>query len=303
MSYDEITNLEDISRKAISKIPNESYLVNFDLKVKFNRNLVNTSIRDVELLAKDFQESECPKTLYMNHGEYINKKTDGIQNVINELKKEKSNRSLISLINQEDIIDSKDTPIPSFMILQFSIEEGTKLYVTTYFRALEVATFLRVNTEEIRLIVKRILNSYLAVKEIYLNIIAFRAYNKPERISLIKPKIDLFGESEILKHLMKDRFDELIPLLDEKKYVSTVIEYQSLEYIIKLINDEVFKKMTHENLQKPLVLIILKEAVEILKELKKLRQIASHHSNIDDKEKEFKEKIEKLIQEIRNEPR
>ena len=303
MSYDEITNLEDISRKAISKIPNESYLVNFDLKVKFNRDLVNTSIRDVESLAKDFQESECPETLYMNHGEYINKKTDGIQNVINELKKEKSNRSLISLINQEDIIDSKDNPIPSFMILQCSIEDGTKLYVTTYFRALEVATFLRVNTEEIRLIVKRILNSYLAVKEIYLNIIAFRAYNKPERISLIKPKIDLFGESEILKHLMKDRFDELIPLLDEKKYVSTVIEYQSLEYIIKLINDEVFKKMTHENLQKPLVLIILKEAVEILKELKKLRQIASHHSNIDDKEKEFKEKIEKLIQEIRNEPR
>lgn len=216
MSYDEITNLEDISRKAISKIPNESYLVNFDLKVKFNRDLVNTSIRDVESLAKDFQESECPETLYMNHGEYINKKTDGIQNVINELKKEKSNRSLISLINQEDIIDSKDNPIPSFIILQCSIEDGIKLYVTTYFRALEVATFLRVNTEEIRLIVKRILNSYLAVKEIYLNIIAFRAYNKPERISLIKPKIDLFGESEILKHLMKDRFDELIPLLDEK---------------------------------------------------------------------------------------
>lgn len=302
MSYDEITNLEDISRKAISKIPNESYLVNFDLKVKFNRNLVNTSIRDVELLAKDFQELKCPKTLYMNHGEYINKKTDGIQNVINELKKEKSNRSLISLINQEDIIDSKDKPIPSFMILQFSIEEGTKLYVTTYFRALEVATFLRVNIEEIRLILKRILNSYLAVEEIYLNIIAFRAYNKPERISLIKPKIDLFGESEILKHLMKDEFNKLIPLLDEKKYVSTVIEYQSLEYIIKLINDEVFKKFIHENLQKPLVSVILKEAVVILKELKELRQRASHHSSIDDKEKEFKEKIEKLIREIRNEP-
>jgi thymidylate synthase len=98
-------------------------------------------------LAKDYQNPVKPPSLYINHGEYIT--SDGIVHIINELKlKQTSNRALLSLINQEDIIGSGDNPIPSFMVLQFSLE-GEELYVTTYFRALEVANFLNVNLEEI----------------------------------------------------------------------------------------------------------------------------------------------------------
>ena len=43
MEYEEIRDLEDISKKAISKFSNEPYLINFDLKVKFDKSLISTS--------------------------------------------------------------------------------------------------------------------------------------------------------------------------------------------------------------------------------------------------------------------
>lgn len=303
MEFERITDLEDISRKAIEKINGSSYLINFDLKVTFNKNLVNNCMSGVYQDALDFQSFTCPDTLHMNHGEYIHKCGDGINNVINQLKeKHASNRAIISLINQKDIMESKDNPIPSFMILQFSIEDNTKLYLTTYFRALEVSKFLRINTEEIRQIIEKVLSQNIKLNEIYLNIFAFRAYSDLDINPLKKPKIDICDKQSILKYLLttQSNLDELINLLQEKKTSSTVIQYLSFQNIIDWIEDENFSSLIHTNIKQPLVIQILKEIIEISKKLEKLREKTSHNELINSEQELFKIKLEQLIEVIRN---
>lgn len=303
MEYEEIADLEDISNKAIEKIDNKLYLINFDLRVAFAKNLVNVPISNFYHDALDFQNKKCPDTLHMNHGEFIHRVGDGIENVITQLKdKQASNRAIISLINQCEIMNSKDNPIPSFMILQFSIENNTELYVTTYFRALEVSKFLRINTEEIRQIIQQILTRFLDVNKIYLNIFAFRAYIKRDINPLKKPKIDTFDKQDIFKYLLASNADlnKLIDLLNEKKTSSTVIEYLSFQNIIDWIKDTSFSSLIHSDLKKTLVMTILKEIVEILAYLKDLREKTSHNNEIDTKYAEYQQKVEQLIRVIRN---
>jgi hypothetical protein len=303
MVYEEITDLEDISIKAKEKIGSDAYLINFDLKVTFKKNLINNCMSSVYQDALDFQNPVCPDTLHMNHGEYIHKCGDGINNVINQLKeKHASNRAIISLINQENIMESKDTPIPSFMILQFSIEDSTKLYLTTYFRALEVSKFLRINTEEIRQIIEKILAKNIQLNEIYLNIFAFRAYIDLDINPLKKPKIDTYDKQDILKYLLKEQsnLNELIELLNEKNTSSTVIRYLSFQNIIDWINDSNFNSIIHSDLKKPLVNQYFKEIVDILVELEKLREQTSHNELIDEKQKLYKNNLNQLIKVLRN---
>lgn len=302
MEYEEIADLEDISRKAIEKIDSKSYLINFDLRVTFDKNVLNAKMSDVYQDALDFQNKKCPDTLHINHGEFIHRAGDGIENVITQLKdKQASNRAIISLINQCEIMNSKDNPIPSFMILQFSIENNTELYVTTYFRALEVSKFLRINTEEIRQIIEKILNKHKTLTKINLNIFAFRAYVNKDINPLKKPKIDLLKERNFLTYLKKDaNLEDLIKLLEEKKASSTVIEHLSFENIIGWLEDVDNSLLIHPKLKKALVIKIFKEIVEILMDLKDLRETTSHNTEIDTKQTEYQQKVDQLIREIRN---
>lgn len=303
MVYEEITDLEDVSKKAVDKIGASEYLMNFDLKVSFKKSLViNSRISDVYNDAQDFQNFRCPNTLYMNHGEYIHKAGDGIENVITQLKdKQASNRAIISLINQENILRSKDNPIPSFMILQFSIENNNELYVTTYFKALEVSKFLRINTEEIRQIIEKIMEKILNIRTVNLNIIAFRAYINSNINPMKKPRIDLLKERNFLKYLKSGaNLEDLINLLEEKKTSSTVIDYSSFDSIIGWLEDEDSSELINPSLKRTLVIQIFKEIVQILKNLKDLREKTSHNKEIDMKQIDYENKIGQLISEIRN---
>ena len=302
MEYELIAELEEISKKAKEKIATEQYLINFDLKFKFPTNLLSNCMSSVYEDALNFQNPVCPEGLHMNHGEYIHKFGNGINNVIKQLKeKQASNRAIISLINQENIMESKDNPIPSFMILQFSIEHGTKLYVTTYFRALEVSKFLKINTEEIRQIIKKILDNFLSVDEVYLNIIAFRAYIDGSINPLKKTKIELLNQREFLRFLrVESNLDDLIELLEEKKLSSTVIEYESFQNILDWLQDPEYSSLIHTNLKKTLIIQILKEIIDILVHLKSLREKTSHNAEIDENQGKYKQKLEHLIREIRN---
>lgn len=303
MPYEQIIDLEDVSKKAKEKIGSSSYLINFDLKVRFNKNLINNKMSGVYQDAFDFQNPTCPETLHMNHGEYIHKYGDGINNVINQLKeKHASNRAIISLINQEDIMESKDNPIPSFMILQFSIEENTKLYVTTYFRALEVSKFLRINTEEIRQIIEKIMAENIQLNEIFLNIFAFRAYIDSDINPLKKPKIDTYDNQGILQYLLNSQanLNELINLLNGKNTSSTVIQYFSFQNILNWIEDSRYSPIIHSDLKKPLVCKYLKEIIHILTNLERLREQTSHNELIDEKQKLYKDKLNQLIEVIRD---
>ncbi|MEC0313654.1 hypothetical protein P8797_11505 [Bacillus subtilis] len=160
--YHEVEHFDQIIELAKAQA-NEShnYKLNFNLPIKISAtHLSEPHFPDVEDIARDYHQEEKPSRLYLSHGQYY-KGPDGIKYIINELNnKSDGNRAVLSLINQADIVGSGDNPIPSFMVMQFSRENQKDLYVTTYFRALEVSKFLRINLEEFRLIFQLIFQNH-----------------------------------------------------------------------------------------------------------------------------------------------
>lgn len=297
--YKQITKLEEIVNLAKLEIDGD-YKLNFNIKVNFDIQLINKSILSVSKLALDFQNPVCPNNLHMNHGAFIHKKKNGIQNVINELKeKNNSNRAIISLINQEDIVDSGDNPIPSLMILQFSIENHTDLYVTVYFKALEVSKFLRVNIEEIRIIISDMYKELMDIRNVYLNILAFRAYIKEDISTLERAELDQLSVIKIAGKLSKN-VEEFILLLEEKKKSSTVIEYESFSTILECITDDDCKQHIEKSYTKPLVSKLFSDIIDISKRLKDLREKSSHSPRIDECQLSYIDKIDELIRKLRN---
>ena len=293
-----IDNFEEVieqAKKIINQSPKE-YTINFSLKTEFHINLTKEpQLLDVQDLARNFQEYERPDTLYINHGEYI--KSDGVEHVINELKnKHTGNRAIISLISQDHIFKSGDNPIPSFMVLQFSLEDKD-LFVTTYFRALEVAKFLRINLEEIRLIINKIYQSMQTIKLVKLNIFAFRAYINQDINPLQRPKIELLPERRILK-LMENKPEEIANLLEDKISHSTVVENNSLKIMNDIVNDSECNQNIHKCFKEACFKNFLSQCLKSSNELIKLRESASHGDNIDNLNQQYLHVLSKLIKEI-----
>ena len=298
--YKNITSFEEIIKLSKSEIVSDEYKMNFNIKVEFDIDLIENSLNDVHDLAVDFQNPKCPDNLHMNHGEHIHKKNDGIQNIIDELKNKKnSNRAIISLINQEDIVGSGDNPIPSFMILQFSIENNNTLYLTLYFRALEVSKFLRINIEEIRIIIENIKTEIVNIDKVFLNIIAFRAYVEEDINPLQRAELDLLISKKIFGILKKEP-KELIKLLEEKKTSSTIIEYKSYQDIIEWMEDTDSADDIHKGIMKPIIKKLFKDIVEISIEIEDIRTKSSHSHDINSKQCNYKDKLDELIKELRN---
>lgn len=294
----EIKNFEEILEQAREKVSSsiKDYTLNFTLKVSFNSVLVKTpQLLDFFEIAQEFQNLNKPETLYINHGQYIG--PHGITHVINELRnKHTSNRALISLISQKDIVDSDDLPIPSFMILQFSLEEDN-LYVTTYFRALEISKFLRINLEEIRIIADKICQSIRRIKKINLNLFAFRAYINEDLNTLQRPNIEFLDEIKLLK-LMEKRPIELANLLREKLSVSTVIENGSIIAISEILSDDEKSQDVQAYLKTSYIKRILQKCIRTSNELISLRRSASHNGEINDLNQEYLDSLRQLIEEI-----
>jgi len=298
--YEKIEDFERIIELSKSNIMSGKYKINFNIKVNFDIKLIENSLKDVNQLAIDFQNPKCPDNLYMNHGEYIHKKENGIDNVIKELKEKKtSNRAIISLINQEDIVGSGDNPIPSFMILQFSIENSNHLYVTAYFRALEVSKFLRINIEEIRIIIENVKTEIVDIDKVFLNIIAFRAYIKEDINPLQRAQLDLLTSQKIFA-ILKKKPKELVKLLEEKKTSSTIIEYKSYQDIIEWMEDTDSADDIHKDIMKPIINKLFKDIVDISIEIEDIRTKSSHSHDIDSKQNNYKNKIDELIRELQN---
>lgn len=141
IDYKKIENLENIADDATSAIADGSSVFNNYLAYEFDIKLVTDSeLANVSDDAKNWADDICPDSLHFNHGSYL---IGGMDHLIGELNnKPSSNRALLSLISQKDVSNSRDKPIPSFMVFQTSIEDGV-LYCTTYFRALEISTLFK----------------------------------------------------------------------------------------------------------------------------------------------------------------
>lgn len=291
-----IGHFEDIIELAKQQVGQKAYQLNFNLKLEYSTELIsNIQLHDVATKAEDWQKVEKPDYLHINHGEYITK--NGLEHLVEELKiKNDSNRAIVSLINQKDIIGSGDKPIPSFMLLQCGIE-GENLYITLYFRALEVINFLRINLEEVRQIAYKICNEILSLSTVKLNIIAFRAYANERQNTLERPDIDLLEESRMTLY-MQQNVNKIISLLNQKEQESTVIENSSFRMMYKIINDEEVSKSIHSCFKKQSVINHLDECIRLTDELMRIRTKASHHKDIEKQSNFYLTALGKLIEEL-----
>jgi len=298
---EEIQSLKEIVNKAKDYIGQEEFVLNFYLPVQFSPQLLEESAFNTqEELARKFQAYPKPDDMYINHGEYI--KDNGIDHMIKCLKeKRNTNRALISLIDQDDIINSGDNPIPSFLILQTNIDDD-KLFLTVYFRALEISTFLKINLEEIRMISSKILQKFdglYQINQIELHIFAFRAYIKEDINTFIRPKIEMLDRATLLKKLEKKPHEIANLLVDKIQTISTIIDDNSFQKILNILEDETKSEDLNDIFKSTYFKILVKKIIEQSNRLKELREKDSHHKYFNQVHKEYQTLIKELIDEIK----
>ncbi|OCH58392.1 hypothetical protein A6D98_17170 [Aliivibrio fischeri] len=289
IEYTDASSLETIATDACARIDADAYKINFLLAYELpTQSLIRNALLDVQEKAQQWAADECPENLYFNHGQY---KVGGVENIINELKeKPSSNRALYSLIDQKTIMDSGDSPIPSFMIFQSILDNGT-LYCNVYLRALEVSKFLRINLEEIRLNIEKISQSTLTFSKVRLVILACRAHHVPNFNSLEKPNLDLMSQYQILKMMKEDR-TEFVRNIQQMAEVQTVLSSESIKHIKELIEGE------WQETNKPRLISILDSIETKIDELIHLRKQHSHDERVNQLSSQVSDKLRELATEF-----
>lgn len=287
-----ITSLEEIVKQAEQEIESEftlNYVTSSTISIA---DLKNKPIEDVTEEAILWAARERPVELQINHGEYIK---DGLDHIISELKHKKtSNRALFSLISRDDIVDTGDQPIPSFMIMQCNIHENI-LYCTSYFRALEVSKFLRVNLEELRLKICNIHNEIPEFKNVNITIFAFRAYINRKINTLRIPEIDRTHPIKLFT-MLNTAPGKIAVMLREKSLASTVIQTDSIKHLLEALENGACTKFNTT-----LIRNNANDAIATAESLLKLRQKFSHHPDIEALNQTFHNKITAIAEELENE--
>ncbi len=288
VEYLRISSLETFYNSIEEDISTSGSTHNFVAGCSFDASSINEmELSDVHADAVLWSEPICPNELYINHGSYIG---DGMEHIVDELnKKPTSKRALYSLISQKDISKSDDKPIPSFIIFQASIEGGV-LFCTVFFRALEVKNFLRTNLEEIRLNIKRICDNVHHISEVKLAVFVHNAYVITSQNPLKRPQFDMLSQIKIFDKC-RNSPNEIADLLREKSQISTVIELDSLRYLLEIITDY------QDEIQIPnseLIVNLLNKSIAKGRELQIARTRHSTGEIIDNLSTEFKNILESM---------
>lgn len=255
-------------------------------------DLEKVSIIDVHDEAAQWRQRDPAHDMYFSHGQYYK---DGIQHIIEELKlKPTSNRALYSLLSQDDISESGDDPIPSFLTFQCSIE-GNILYCTASFRALEVSRFLKVNLEEIRQNLVEICKALPAVETVRVHIFAFHAYVRSvATTALRRPEIDVTTEAQLLRLMQKGEVRTLDTLLGGFERSTTAVSSKSLESLLGILTMPDADLDASVQSKRGLLEPQLRRAIEACRELAASRKGASRGVNTTAKTDAFHAAVKQL---------
>lgn len=297
MTDDRLYKLHAQAEKSLESGPQFNWSLPFECAAQ---DLSNLMMPDVQKVAAGWRSEDVPEGFYFTHAQYYK---DGIQHIIGELnRKPTSNRALYSLISQDHIEESGDDPIPSFMTLQCQIADSV-LYCTCYFRALEVSNFLKINLEEIRQTLVEIHAGAPRFSQIKLTIFAFRAYLDKTHSSLLKPKLEILHDDELLALLIDTSGDpvrELAKMLRELHGAVTAVSAEKLISLKRILAYEKPQIKIPEGVKKPLFLENLNNAIEKTLALGKIRKKGSHGTAIEDATKAYQHAIDKLCNSIEN---
>lgn len=289
--YVRYDNLENFSKDVAKNIKNGERKINFLAQAELEPlSFKKYPLTDVTAKAQKWAQKEVPDDLIFNHGSFIG---EGMSHLISELEiKPDSNRALYSLINQKDIDGRGDEPIPSFMVFQCVVVDNI-LYCTAYFRALEVCNFLRINLEEMRLNICKILDS-VKVSLVRLSVFTFSAYSKPKQIPLEKCRLDRLSALMLADRYTND-FKPLADLIDEKSLETTAVVDSGLNAINEWLSDDRTDKWP-----KGLSVIPVRQAIgKALEAGARLRAVRKKFSYETEISAEYVDSIKKIAEEFR----
>ncbi len=288
--YKPISNFDKLIAEALDICGKNDVVHNFLIAYQFPITLIENPFKGrFEDKAKQWQSREVPPNLHMNHGKFINLKGDGVDHIIEELKRKgDSNRALYSLIDMKTIVGSGDLPIPGFLVLQFG-KLNDSLYCTAYFRALEVSRFLPINVTEMCLVMRKIRENFPDLKKGFLCIHAFRAYRKEDFDCLEKSPLDQVTRGSIGPCLLdKSQKDVVKSWLVSKMQESTVIETAGLEEICNFLKGS--RDVTRP-IYSDTFLSELERAKNSLIELRSLRKRSSYSKEIQQVTEQFRDHL------------
>ncbi|MBF0416334.1 MAG: hypothetical protein HQL79_11270 [Magnetococcales bacterium] len=248
-------------------------------------------VKSFSEIAGKWQCRTLPSDLYFNHGQYIDRGGEpGRAFLVKELKrKPDSNRACFSLISMNDIVQSEDKPIPSFLVLQFSIVSHTIIEVTAYFRVIEVSEFLPINLAEISDILRHLAEKFPKIESFSLTIFAFRAYLKIGFSCLTKSILDMTSPVDIAIAVENKDVKKIIQMLEGKlNTVDSIICIKGLETLLEAI--EKSTKKYGDDLKKHLRL-----AISSSRELIEMRKSSSYSERILEKQSRINKSLEQAI--------
>jgi hypothetical protein len=291
LEYHPITSFDTIINDAMNAC-GSGPVHNLLLAYEFSPELIHSPfVRVHEKKALEWQTDPPPPNLPFSHGQYFHGEK-GIKYVIEELRaKSNSRRALLSLANMDDFIGSGDRAIPSFMIAQFAIESDV-LYVTEYFRAIEVGRFLPINITEAALLVKRIVEALRRPLLVRLLMLAFQAHLTPSFHCLEKAAVDMVPGGKIGVVIAQNNRAQLIEWLEGKKVFESEIDTRGLEEIlaaVKSCGEEYSAAFTSK----------LEQLLNALSEIKTMRSSSSLESSIESCRTEYLELVDSAIAELR----
>ena len=277
------SSFKDIYDRLYSTLSANNNLMNISVCYKNQFSVlqkeIHTEFSEALVKAEQWQAAEKPANLAFNHGERIysnfvpSASPSPFEYVIKALEKDYNNRAIIPLYTSQEVKESKDGNLPSFTLIQcgFSDETKSEFVLTLYLRAWEISKFAKINICELFLVCEKVKKKYGTVKNVNINIFAFRSHIHKDFSCFEKASLDI--KENIIKvanYIATHQVDKIIALLAEKKQTNeTVIVLDGLVALKENVQaaleietekgDSYYSKELLENLSK---LVLLMEEIK-----------------------------------------
>ncbi|MGD8214470.1 hypothetical protein [Aestuariimicrobium sp. Y1814] len=281
-------------------------VMNMTISVKVDLPTRDGFVSDYLKFAKDWQSNTRPLHLRFNHGEYIFRHGDALSFLEEELqRKPTSNRACVSLVDGKDIMSSGDGALPSFLVLQagFQADSLQTLFITAYFRALEVKQFLPINLAELSLVADRLANQFPTVKTGVLTLFAFRAHANEgfgnHAVSELD-RLNPFQIGEIVATAFEvEDFNAVIALLESKRHRETVVDTSGLEALSTEFSRQISLGGFAETLQMRAIEAGINSALTELTAVQSTRSRGTHGATLERLQGRFEERLDEVISALR----
>lgn len=263
---------------ACADAPVMNLVLSFPMSLPASSKGFLAAFREEALL---WQSSVRPNVLQMSHGEYMHAHGDPIEYLTSELKaKGTSNRACISLVDSKPIMESGDGRLPSFMLLQvgFYGPKRDVLFLSAYYRALEVSAFLPINITEMALIAESIAQKIPSVTDVDITMHAFRAHLVEGFRAHRRSKIDTVSRTRIHEMVQGRDAHGIAKLLIEKSAPESIIEVAGLVALRIEVESAGWSSDVQDELDR---------AISAMTRLKTVRESGTHEVSIDELQAEL----------------